>query len=99
MLSDDEISHMLEEMYLYDNGQRSLSEGNELMRGKLREAIDDGNERKPHQLISDRIRLILSRYVRDHYLTEEALAQGYGIEDVAEFIRWLDDYGVSRLWY
>lgn len=33
----------------------------------------------------------LARLVRDMWLTEESIGQGYGAEDVAEFLRWLDD--------
>jgi hypothetical protein len=36
------------------------------------------------------IRLSLSRYIRDHMLSDEALAQGKGWEDVLSFLDWFD---------
>ena len=36
------------------------------------------------------VRLSLSRYVRDRMLSEEALAQGKGWEDVLSFLDWID---------
>lgn len=33
----------------------------------------------------------LSRYAREHFLAESALANGRSIADVAEFVRWLSD--------
>jgi len=36
------------------------------------------------------IRLSLSRYVRDSMLSEKALAQGKGWEDVLSFLDWFD---------
>jgi hypothetical protein len=42
----------------------------------------------PHDIAP---RLFLSRLIRDMWLTEEALAQGYGIEDVMSFAAWLDE--------
>jgi hypothetical protein len=38
-------------------------------------------------------RLTLSRWIRDYWLSEEALAQGYGIEDVKSYLEWLCDNG------
>ncbi len=37
------------------------------------------------------IRVELAEFVRDHYLSDEALALGYGVEDVANFYRWFED--------
>lgn len=36
------------------------------------------------------IRLSLSRYVRDQMLSEDALAEGKGWEDVLAFLDWVD---------
>lgn len=37
-------------------------------------------------------RVLISTFVRDKYLTEQALSQGYGIEEVICFVKWLNDY-------
>lgn len=39
-------------------------------------------------------RLILGRIGRNLYLTDQRLEQGYGLEDIAGFTRWLDDEGI-----
>ena len=39
----------------------------------------------------DALRALLSRLVRDAYLTEEAIDDGAGIEDVCGFWRWFSD--------
>lgn len=38
-------------------------------------------------------RLFLSEFIREHFLSDEALKQGYGIDDVREFLEWLDSIG------
>ena len=43
-------------------------------------------------LREDEFRLIISEFIREHYLSDETLKQGYGIKDVKEFIEWLSDY-------
>lgn len=40
-------------------------------------------------LSDDEFRLILSRLIREQFLSEDALIQGYGIEDVCSFIDWI----------
>lgn len=36
-------------------------------------------------------RLLFSRIIRKMWLSEDALALGYGIEDAMKFIKWLED--------
>ncbi|MDB1956015.1 hypothetical protein PMY38_10405 [Clostridium tertium] len=38
------------------------------------------------------LRITLSKYIRDSFLTDETISQGYGIEDVKRFIEWLDEF-------
>ena len=63
-------------------------------------AVDSGIRNEPARagliglltsMSEEAFRLEISRRMRDEFLSEEALAQRYGIEDVASFIRWLDE--------
>lgn len=40
-------------------------------------------------LSEDEFRLFLSRLIREEFLSEDALKEGYGIEDVCSFIKWI----------
>ena len=47
-------------------------------------------------LSENEFRLFLSRLIRDEFLSEESLEQGYGIEDVSSFINWIKcDLGID----
>ncbi|MNS95204.1 hypothetical protein D3C72_1294520 [compost metagenome] len=74
----------LDGMFAYDSGCVDSGINDRL----LREAIKDYF----FLLDSESSRLLLSRFIREYFLTEEKLAMQYGIEDVARFIGWLDDY-------
>lgn len=43
-----------------------------------------------YSLPDEQHRPLLSRLAREAFLTEEAIEQGYGIEDVAKFNEWID---------
>ena len=40
-------------------------------------------------LSENEFRLFLSRLIREEFLSENSLEQGYGIEDVSSFINWI----------
>ncbi|PPA70029.1 hypothetical protein [Jeotgalibacillus proteolyticus] len=48
-----------------------------------------------NSLSENGFRILLSEYIREYYVSENAIAKGYGIEDVAEFLRWLSDNGID----
>lgn len=39
----------------------------------------------------DDYRALEARWFRDYWLSEEAIAQGYGMKDVLQFCRWLEN--------
>lgn len=47
-------------------------------------------------MTEDEIRCEVSRYLRDGYLSEAQLAEGYGWEDALAFCKWLEDGGLAR---
>jgi len=65
----------------YDAGATDSGIQDEVLRRKVIEHLNSLDEQE--------FRLVISRYVRDTYLTDEALQQGYGLEDVIEFAGWM----------
>jgi hypothetical protein len=51
----------------------------------LKQAVKDYLRALPHQAAE----ATLAAHVRDHYLSSEAIQQGYGLEDVKQFINWM----------
>lgn len=85
-MTETELRDALEGLFAYDTGAVDSGIHDEGLRARCQEAISEmrlGAEAAP--------RLWLSRLVRDLWLSEEALQQGYGVEDAVEFLRWLDE--------
>lgn len=70
-------------LYAYEVGDTDAGIHDPTRRAALMEKID--------AMDPDALRLALSRGLRDRYLTEEAMAQGYGWEDVHAFGEWFED--------
>ena len=70
-------------LFAYDSGATDSGIHDEALRAKCIGTLKGMGE--------DEFRLTMSRIVRDAFLSEEALSQGYGIEDTSEFIRWLSN--------
>jgi hypothetical protein len=79
-VTDDQFEHALIGIFAYDTGSVDSGIHDELLR---EQAIDE--------LGAGGALLRLTRLVRTQFLSEEALAEGYSIEDAAEFIKWLRD--------
>lgn len=86
-MTDAELSDALMGLYAYDTGSRDSGIHDERLRDRVRIEFFTDPGRSGSQIVSDRI----SRIVRDAFLSEEAISEGYGIEDVADFIRWLSE--------
>jgi hypothetical protein len=74
-----ELSDALDGLYAYDIGCVSSGIHDEMLRERVKAEL------KTVDL------LWLSHWVREQYLSDEALKQGYRLEDVARFIKWLRD--------
>ncbi len=85
-MSDDDLLDALDGLFAYDTGAVDSGIHDESLRARCIAELRRRVETPP-----DHGRLWLSRLIRDMWLSEDALAQGSGIEDVVEFIRWLDD--------
>jgi hypothetical protein len=86
-MTDEELGDALSGLYAYDTGCTDSGIHDERLR---QQCIEEMRSRTGPAEIAPR--LLLSRMIRDHYLTEEALARGYGIEDVMSFASWLDEH-------
>lgn len=92
-LSTEEQS-LLEDMigiFAYDEGSVNSGIKNERRRSEVIAWLEDQSDNHP-----DRFRVLLAKFIRENFLSDEALDMHYGLEDVAIFFRWLDrDMGFS----
>ena len=87
-MDEEELRDALSGLYAYDTGATDSGIHDEVLRQKCI-AVINAMLKTPSELLFPR--LWLSRLVRDKYLSEEALAQGYGIEDAILFVQWLEE--------
>lgn len=73
----------LEGHYAWDQGMRDSGVHDTARRAQLAAELD--------ALPDTALRVGLSIWVRDHFLSDDALKQGYGWEDALQFCRWIDD--------
>ncbi|GLY32113.1 hypothetical protein [Kineosporia sp. NBRC 101731] len=84
-MTQEELQDALLGLFAYDTGSRDSGIHDEALRQRVIGQLS-GDERGEHELIARRP---ISRVIRESFLTEEALDQGYGIEDVHGFLCWL----------
>ncbi len=86
-MTEQELRDALDGLYAYDGGATDSGIHDEVLRQKCITTIK-AMPLKPGELVP---RLWLSRLIRDMWLSEEVLEQGYGIEDAISFLRWLEE--------
>jgi len=87
-MNKDRLFNSLDGLYAYDTGCTDSGINDELLREKVKTYLDSLSE--------EEFRVIMSTYIFEYFVGEEAIKNGYGIEDVASFIRWLNDrMGIS----
>lgn len=84
-MTDDELRRALDGLYAYDSGSVGSGIRDEGLRARVVEEL-----RQRRELGSWREQL--ARLVREMWLSEEAIEQGYGTEDAMHFCDWLEDY-------
>lgn len=84
-MTDEELSRAIDGLFAYDNGAIDSGVHDPELKARVRSELAVG--RGEYQLISPRV----SRIVRELYLSDEAIAQGYGLEDAARCFQWIDD--------
>jgi len=85
-MTEQELRDALDGLYAYDTGSVDSGIHDEALRQRC--MIELQSRLGPGEAAP---RLLLSRMIRDMWLSEEALAQGYGIEDALAFVGWLGD--------
>lgn len=86
-MTGEELRDALDGLYAYDQGAVDSGIHDEGLRERCIRELSD-SPLGPGEILP---RLLVSRLVRDMWLSEEALAQGYGLEDAVRFISWLDN--------
>lgn len=81
----EELVRALDGLYAYDSGSGQTGIHDEELRTRCIVAL------KRHTETADGSRVFFSNLIRDMWLTDDAIAQGYGIEDALQFVDWLDD--------
>lgn len=82
-MTDEKLFDSLDGLFAYDTGCTDSGIHDEALRQEVIGYLRSLSE-------SD-LRIKLSTFVRDYYLSDKALEQGYGIEDVAKFLQWLSE--------
>jgi len=80
-LSRDALKDALDGLAAYDHGALDSGIHDESLRARVKQQI---------LAMPDKQRL-LSEIARELFMTDEAIAQGYGLVDVVEFAQWLDN--------
>ncbi len=78
-MTDEELSDALDGLKAYDSGCIDSGIHDEVLRERVKAELAASSMTR------------ISRIVREMRLSDEALAQGYTLEDVASILRWLDD--------
>lgn len=83
-MTRDELIDALDGLHAYDMGCVDSGIRDEVLRArciadlKQRAAAPDARE-------------FFARLIRDMWLADEAIGQGYGVEDAVEFVKWLEE--------
>jgi hypothetical protein len=73
----------LDGLYAYDTGCTDSGIHNESLRKDAKTYLKG--------LSTDGFRILMTEFIRQYFVSEKAVAKGYGIEDVRSFIEWLSD--------
>jgi hypothetical protein len=80
----EKLFKSLDGLFAYDTGAKDSGIKDEPLRENVKEYLDSLSEND--------FRLIMTEFIRIYFVSEEAVLNGYGIEDVSSFIGWLSEY-------
>lgn len=84
-VTDEELAAALDGLHAHDIGCSDSGIHDEALRERVKAELA-----RPHS------KARLAYVTRDLFLTDDAIGEGYGLEDLVEFIEWLkEDMGVS----
>ena len=84
-VTDGELRKALDGLFAYDGGATDSGIHDEGLRARCITAL------KEHRAAAEQWRPFVARLVRDMWLSDEAIGQGYGLEDALEFTEWLEE--------
>lgn len=70
-------------LFAYDSGATDSGIQDSDLRKEVNAYLDSLDE--------NNFRILLTEFIRVYFVSEEAVKEGYGIEDVSIFIRWLSN--------
>jgi hypothetical protein len=89
--NEENLFDALDGLYAYDRGSTDSGIKDEVLREackvKLEEIREDGISES--QLYSARFSGMIGRFIQARCLSPEAIKQGYGYEDMRNFLEWL----------
>ena len=85
-MNDEELRAALDGLYAYDSGSIHSGVHDEALRAAC-VATMNAWPRGQSAVFSDKHALL----VREMWLSDQAIQDGYGLEDACEFVRWLSD--------
>lgn len=83
-MTDEELCEALDGLFAYDTGSIDSGIHNEALRSQCQYALYD-------RRAAAGWRVWLATLVREMWLSDDALARGYSVEDAVEFVKWLED--------
>jgi hypothetical protein len=86
-MTDTELSDALDGFQSYDSGATDSGIHDEALRARARTTLLAMDE--------DTRRRFLARHVRDYFLTEDWIEQGYGVIDAIDFLEWYSRFVVD----
>lgn len=93
LTDEEELFDAIDGLFAYDSGAVDSGIHDE----KLRMAVQVyllallQTGRGPHRRYSPEFSALLGRYIDRFFLGKEAIARGYGLEDLQGFMRWLHE--------
>lgn len=91
-MTDDELLDALLGLYAYDTGSLDSGIHDEALRARVVAELRRRLEDHPHHLLG--CDPATTRLVRDGLISDERIAEGYCLEDLASFVTWLTDGGL-----
>ncbi|HEY9750355.1 MAG TPA: hypothetical protein V6C63_16850 [Allocoleopsis sp.] len=82
-MTEQELHSSIDGLFAYDTGSLDSGIHDKQLKAEVVRRLSDMSQ--------DELRLFLGRHAREYYLTEEKLAQGYGLEDALEFHDWVKE--------
>jgi hypothetical protein len=85
-MTDEELREALDGLFAYDRGSVDSGIHDEALRARC---VAELEARK--SVGAEEWRRLLAVLVRDMWLSDKAIAQGYGTEDAVSFVEWLEE--------